>query len=152
MSSGKNIIMVKVMTDRGPAMIPYSQLDREKVDALPFDKALKHQVTQLRSVPHNNLYWAVLRLVVDNNPIFILPERLHKLLLTACGVVEPFVDLDGNMSLIPSSAAFEAMKKDDFDVYFEAALQVICEKIMPGMDPKHLVLEAKRRCGWRDAA
>jgi len=143
---------VKTMTDKGPAFIPYSQFDRDKADAIPFDKALKHRVTQLRSVPHNNLYWSVLRVVLDNTDAYVRAEDLHEALLKACNITEIKIDLDGTINIVAGSAAFDKMTKPDYELYFEQALRIICTLMMPGTEPDELVETAKARCGMRRAA
>lgn len=145
MSSAKSVILVR----DGDVFKPYSDFDREKIQRYPQGKALRHQISQLRSVPRNNLYWAVLRLVLENNDHFIIAEKIHDMMLTALNVVDWYIDIEGVMQAKPSSTAFENMSEEDFKTYFDAVVTIICTKIMPGMDPDELIKEAKERCGMK---
>jgi len=133
-------------------LLAYSAYDQEKIELLPKGKPLKAQFTQSRSIPENNLYWAMLRVTIDNHEYFTQPEPLHRMLLAALGLVEPFIDIDGNMQMIPSSTAFDKMETDAFQRYFSDAANLICQKILPGTNPDDLIHEAKTRCGYKKAA
>lgn len=128
----------------GNTLRPHAAYDRESLDYLPRGKPVRVQVNNSRSNPRLRLYWVTLRQVVKNTEVFATDTALHKLLLVACGVTEPFIDLEGNITLQPSSIAFEAMLEDEFKAYFDRAMEVIATKIMPGVDLKLLLREARQ--------
>ncbi len=131
----------------GNTLRPRSEYDRELLAHLKVGSDVRVEVNEFRSLKRNAFYWVILRLVVHNNEHFATPEALHKLLLVACGVTEPFITLDGEYMLIPSSTSFDKMKEDEFKAYFDKAMQIIAEKILPGVDLKLLMREADRFSG-----
>jgi len=149
--SGKQHDYVLVVRD-GDVLRPYAPYDHEMIQRLPNGKPVRAQVKQFRSLPRHRLYWVVLRLVVANNELFSTVEGLHKVLLVGCGVTEPFVDLDGNISLIPSSTAFDKMDEGEFKDYFDKAMAIIEAKIIPGVSLQLLLREAKSQARWSEAA
>lgn len=133
---------------------PHSSYDAEKVAKRIKNGRfqLRAQIAQVRSLPQLRLYWPWIRLVVENSPHFNTEQALHKLLLVACGITEPLIDLEGNISMIPSSIAFDAMGQEEFETYFDAAQQVVSTNILPGVDLKTLMSRAKESCNWKEAA
>jgi hypothetical protein len=133
---------------------PHSRFDLERVEKRMKNGRgqIRASLASIRSLPQLRLYWPWLRLVLDNSNHFVTERALHHMLLLACGVTEPFMDLAGNISLIPSSIAFDAMDQEDFDTYFNKAQTVVAENILPGMDLIALMMEAKKACGWQEAS
>ena len=136
----------------GASLKPYAPYDHEMMQRLPVGTPVRLNFAQPRSLPRHRLYWVVLRLVVKNTELFATEEALHKVLLVGCGVTEPFLDLDGNISLIPSSTAFDKMSEEEFKAYFDRAMEIIQAKIIPGVELKLLLREAKSAAKWKEAA
>lgn len=134
----------------GNALRPYAPYDHEMMQRLPVGTPVRLQFAQPRSLPRHRLYWVVLRLVIKNSEVFATEEALHKVLLVGCGVTEPFLDLDGNISLIPSSTAFDKMSEEEFKAYFDRAMEIIETKIIPGVSLQLLLREAKSQANFKD--
>lgn len=135
---------------------PHSKFDRERIEkraakAKPDRngrRQIRASVANFRSLPQLRLYWPWIRKVVENSSVNLSEKLLHRMLLLACGHAEPFIDVEGNFQLIPSSIAIEEMDQDVFNEYFEKAQQVVAEKILPGVSLKELMREAKSECSW----
>jgi hypothetical protein len=123
---------------------PQSEYDHNLVAHLKVGTRVRLDVTEFRSLPRNSYYWVILQVVVDNSECFATKESLHKTLLLACGVVEPIVDLDGEITMAPASTAFDKMPEGEFKAYFDKAMGLISTKIIPGMDLQELLKEADR--------
>jgi hypothetical protein len=70
--------------------------------------------------------------------------------LVSCGVVEPVITIEGEIIMYPSSTAFDAMKEEEFKAYFDAAMELITTRIIPGMDLEDLLREARGQSNWED--
>jgi hypothetical protein len=110
------------------------------------------QFKKPRNVPRHRRYWAVIQVVIKNNEMFATDRHLHRTLLMGCGVVEPVITIDGDIVMIPSSTAFDAMDEGTFRQYFDAAMNIINTHIMPGVEIDELLAEADRASGWKEAA
>ncbi|KOX53863.1 hypothetical protein ADL19_14925 [Streptomyces purpurogeneiscleroticus] len=150
--------MLEVLSDG--TIRPRSKFDREKI-AKKLDRAkpeangaklLRASLANIRSLPQLRLYWPWIRKVSENSPTNISEKLLHNMLLVACGYTEPFISIDGEMQLIPSSIAFDEMGDKDFTEYFEKAQQIVAEKILPGVSLKQLMNEARDECSFPEAA
>jgi len=139
---------------------PYANYDREKFEELPTGKVLRANLAQQRSQPRHRLYRVVLRQVVKNTDLFVDEDSLHKTLLLGCGVVEPVMtvdllpgsDRDGEIMMIPSSTAFDAMKEETFKAYFDQAMTIISTNIIPGIDIEELLEESRKEANYKEAA
>jgi hypothetical protein len=137
----------------GEALHPHANYDREQVsEKLSTGDVVRLQFAQPRSLPRHRLYWAIVRTVLKNNNFFATDIALHKTLLMACGVVEPVATTEGEIVLVPSSIAFDAMGEDEFKQYLDAALIAISTSILPGVDLDLLLKEAKQQSKWKDTA
>lgn len=131
-------------------LAPYAKYDAERFAEIPTDKIIRIQVAQPRSIPRHRLYRVLLRQVVKNTNAFATDDALHKTLLVGCGVVEPVITVEGEIIMIPSSTAFEAMPEEQFKTYFDQALTIVSEHIIPGVDIDDLLVEAKSEAGWQE--
>jgi hypothetical protein len=113
---------------------------------------LRASLANIRSLPQLRLYWPWIRKVSENSATNLSEKLLHNMLLVACGYTEPFITIEGEMQLIPSSIAFDEMSDDDFSDYFERAQQIVAEKILPGVSLKQLMNEARDECSFPEAA
>jgi hypothetical protein len=151
-------VLLEVLSDG--TIRPRSKWDRGKIEkkvgrAKPEAngaKLLRASLANIRSLPQLRLYWPWIRKVTENSAVNLSEKLLHNMLLVACGYTEPFVDIEGNMQLIPSSIAFDEMSDEDFSQYFERAQQIVAERILPGVSLKQLMNEARDECSFPEAA
>ena len=130
------IIMQKVLG----RLVPETGYDAELLDALPSGKSLRCKVTQLRSDPHQRFYWKMLSIVVQNTE-FPTSEALHFFLRIRTGRVDHVTLRNGEAHLIPKSTSYGSMDQRDFLEYTEAAKEVICTEVMPGVTIDELLGE-----------
>lgn len=151
-------VLIDVLPDG--SLAPHSRFDRERilkrVQRVKADrngnKQVRAALAQVRSLPQLRLYWPWLRKIIENSPHLVSERALHNMLLLGCGVVETMIDMDGNTLVIPSSISFDAMSQEEFDRYFERAQQIVSEKILPGVNLKSLMNEARAECSFSEAA
>jgi hypothetical protein len=149
--SDKWVLTVVDEDQNGNAILrPYANYDNEMIGRLKNGARVRTNIAEVRNVPRHRLYRVMLRVVAKHNAFFTTEDALHKVLLVACGVTEPFISLEGDMTLIPSSTAFDAMDEVEFEPYFQKAQEVICEKIIPGLDLDALMEEARKEAGWEE--
>jgi hypothetical protein len=148
-SKSKNPWIYVVKNDDGN-LVPYANYDREMFEGIPFNKVLRVNIAQQRSAPRHRLYRVILRIVVKNTDLFTTEDSLHKTLLLGCGVVEPIMTTTGEIIMIPSSTAYDAMTEEPFKAYLDRALCIIETNIIPGIDLESLLKEAKADANWKE--
>ncbi|SHH03445.1 hypothetical protein [Bradyrhizobium erythrophlei] len=148
-SKSKNPWIFVIKNEDGH-LVPYANYDRDMFEELPFNKVLRVNLAQQRSAPRHRLYRVVLRLVVKNTDLFVSEDSLHKTLLLGCGVVEPIMTTAGEIIMIPSSTAFDAMNEETFKAYFDKAMEIIETNIIPGVDLSLLLKEARAEANYKE--
>ena len=73
-------------------------------------------------------------------------------MLLSCGVVRPVLTEAGEIIMIPSSTAFEAMPEEEFKAYFDKAMEKIQTHIIPCIELGLLLNEARKQSNWKEAA
>lgn len=133
------------MTRTPQGLSPASAYDQERLDQYRIGASLEVVVRQDRSLPHHRLYWAILSEVVKNEETFYSSTQLHETLKIELGYNKPLVRLDGSIQFVPDSTAFEKMDEAEFKPYFDRAMDLICEYVIPGLDMDLLIAELKSR-------
>jgi hypothetical protein len=133
-------------------MIPHAAYDREMLEAIPENTPVRAQFAQPRSGPRHRLYRVMIRIVAQNSGLFAHEDALHDTLLLANGVVRPVMTTAGEIIMMPSSTAYDAMGEDEFKAYFDAALVTIQTHIIPGIDLDDLMAEARQQSNYKNAA
>lgn len=87
-----------------------------------------------RNLKHHNLFFALLKVIMDAGGWDGTQRGLLRYLKVATGHAEPFIDHTGKVSWAPDSIAFEAMSQRDFSTFFDAAINVACRDLLSGSE------------------
>ena len=136
------------MVRRGTFLMPESPIDGDLIEQYPAMKRLRVSLTQPRSVPHLRLYFAVLKLVAANMETTVTPEALHEWVKVKCGVSVMIPLRSGAVDVVPGSIAFDKMDQDQFNRFFDSAMGLIVEHLIPGLSRRALEAEARAMLGW----
>lgn len=130
-------------------LVPVTAGDAELIDTLRNGKEYVAKLTNAakRSVLQNRFYWGLLGKVIENQDHYTSSEGLHFWLKIKLGYVQEIQFHDGKMITRVASTSFERMDADDFKKYLDAAIAVVCEEIIPGMDRQSLVREIEKMLG-----
>lgn len=139
-----------LMQRRGAFLMACSAADAEFVEELPQGKELRVRVTQPkspRSLRQHRLFFAMLTLVVDNLDQPLSKEALLEWVKLKLGHVEMIRLRNGEIVEVPKSISFDAMEQAEFHKFFQAAVDLICEHIIPGLNKPALIGEAREMLG-----
>jgi hypothetical protein len=130
-------------------LVPASAHDQELLCGMGFGKEYRGVFTSARprSVHQNRFYWAILGKVVENHPFYRGTKPLHVWIKTRLGYFEEVRFHDGRMQIEVSSTAFDKMDPREFKTYMDAAIDVICTEVIPGLDSRRLVREIENMLG-----
>lgn len=133
-------LTMTLFKDRG-ALWPANDDDRVALGRIDSRKPIKAKITMMRNPARNRLYWSILHRVADNHSFYSLAgvDALHSYLKLKLGLVDCVVYHDGSTRLEPRSIAFDAMDETAFKTFLDRALDVICTKILPGVDRDDLL-------------
>ena len=95
---------------------------------------LRFDWSRPRNGPHHRKLMALLSLVSENSEVYDTTEKALIAVKLAAGYFDPAIDpRTGEIIPIPKSISFDAMDQDEFDIFYEAALQGVVEVILPTM-------------------
>jgi hypothetical protein len=117
------------------------------LERLPQGRTLRaRDITQPRSRPRNRLYWALLRLTVDNMEN-VTEAALHKWMKIRLGVTIPIPLKSGRVEYVDGSISFDAMSEEEFAPYLDKAIRLIVDELLPGVAEADVLAMAKQMIG-----
>jgi len=124
---------------------PYDDASWEAFDKLPRDKPLLITVKQSRNPEFLARYWAILSVAVDHSDAWVDRDDVHHWLRVQVPWMRDsyMIEEDGTMVVTLKSTAIDSMKEDEFERYYERAMELISEKI--GTDIESLAAEVWNR-------
>lgn len=136
-----------IMQRRGAFLVPEAPVDGEALADFPTGKRLKVKITQPRNLGQHRLYWAMLGLVCQNLDQPLSDKALHGWVKLKLGISEVVQQRNGETVLIPGSVAFDKMEQADFAKFFDQAVTLITQQIIPGLGKEALRREAELMLG-----
>lgn len=129
-------------------LIPVTAGDQELIAGLA-NKEYVARITNAskRSLLQHRFYWGLLSKVVENQEHYGSVEHLHFAMKVKLGYVEEVQFHNGQLVTRVASTSFDRMDGDDFKRYLDAAITLICDEIVPGMDRAELVHTIEKMLG-----
>ncbi len=84
---------------------------------------------------HHRKLFALLALVADNSETYDTTEKALVAIKLVTGYADPVIDpRTGELTQVPQSIAYDSMDQDEFDRFYQAAIDGVLRFILPGMD------------------
>lgn len=132
---------------RGMFLVPCAPTDSDALMRFPTGKTLSVRVTQSRSSRQLRLYRAMLSLVAENLEQDVTADDLHEWLKLRLGYVREVRQRNGEVVHVAKSVAFAKMDQPTFREFFDKAVTMLIEHIIPGLDSADLEREARAMLG-----
>jgi hypothetical protein len=123
----------------GDALVPAGNEATAAIRRLPQHTEIPIRVWRERSHEQNAMYWRALARVVEATGKWHTAEELHLALKVACGYVERVRLIDGRLVLVPGSIAFDRMNQEEAQLFYDAALRIVCDELMGGIEVEELL-------------
>lgn len=136
-----------IMRRKGNTLVPVSPYDEETLGEVAQDKDLTVKITRNRSWRQNRLYHALVQKVAENHPHYRSSKPLEMWLKIRMGYVDDVLLHDGQVMPILSSTSFASMGQDEFQKFFNEALTILVEEVLPGVDRDDLIKEVEAMTG-----
>ena len=123
------------------ALHPADQAAIEAMRQVPERSIVKIQFSIPRNVRHHRMFFALINLVwqAQREPrTFATRENLLDALKIATGHVREVRDLQGRTHIVPDSISFGRMDQVQFREFFDSAVKVILERVLPGVRRKDI--------------
>ena len=126
----------KVILSGTPCLVPHCPDAEEWLKKTKLDQGVLLDPRRPRNIQHHRKLFALLNLAVDNWPTEITTGALLGLIKIKTGHADPVESADGNIHFIPRSINFESMGQDEFEPFYEKAVQLIALAL--GISPEDL--------------
>ena len=133
-------------------LAPADAASEELLNALPTGKEVKAVITIPRNVKHHRKFFALLNVIFPHQETYPTRESLLNAIKCALGYGETITLPDGRIVLSPGSISFSKMDQNDFNAFYERAVRLITERILPGVDSTDLEREVEEILQGRQAA
>jgi len=129
---------------------PVDEAARETFAALKAGQDVLAAVHRPRHIEHHNWFMAMLQKVAEAKGE--TQDYLLAQIKIALGLVDFIRMPSGKVVAALRSVSFESMDQAEFAEVSVAAVRLICEQILPGLEPSELTAEIDEMLGTRRAA
>lgn len=134
-------IYLKVLSS---GLVPMYDSDYDEKKKLKIGSTVLADIKQPRNYEHHKKFFALLRLVVDNMPDSLQEKYPNTdVLLTEIkyqlGYFSTHITLSGRETYIPKSISFESMSQDEFNEFYNKAIDVVLKWFMPSNNRAELL-------------
>jgi hypothetical protein len=133
---------ILTMYRTGMGLMPADQASIEAVNRIPTGAHLTVKLSVPRNIRQHRLLFAMLNTVFEaqREPrAFPTVEKLLDAIKMATGHTREVRDLRGNTHMVPDSIAFGRLDQIAFQQWFDAAIKVVLENILPRVEKKELI-------------
>lgn len=128
-----------IMTEKGlrgatPADHDTYEKFRRRLKVMRPGKWLRLEAASPRNGAHHRKMFALLSLVAENSETYNTTEKALNAVKLAAAYFDPFIDpRTGEIIPLVKSISYDAMPQEEFEVFYEAALQGVLSVILPTM-------------------
>ena len=120
---------------------PVDPLAEEIYNGLPLNAEVMAEITRPRSIQHHKLFFALLKIVLDNQEHYKSIDALLIAFKVALGHCDAVTLRTGQVAYVPKSIAFSKMGQHEFKAFWDGAVNIIVERFLPGIDKADLERE-----------
>lgn len=124
-------------------LVPSDEEAKQAVKRWKLGETLKCSVRKPRCYKNHKHYFALLNLTFENQERYTSFEHFRKAVQIAAGHVDELITLDGEVTLLPKSIAYDALDEMEFSKVFGETMKV-CSKILGDLDLDELRIEVER--------
>lgn len=134
---------------KGSKLEPCSLVDEEAMSEFPEGKDLSITISRTRSSKQHRFFWAFLNKICENHETYKRAEQLLLWLKIRLGYVEQVHFHDDQIWWVPQSISFNGMDQNEFQKFFNAALDIVVSEVIPGLSVEQLIVEIEQMLGFR---
>jgi len=115
-------------------LVPANAQSAEALDGLKEGEWYLASVRKPRNVKHTRKYFALLDAIFPHQKMWPTRASFKLQMKKALGLGEWVTSADGRKEFIEGSISFASMKQDEFEEFYDRALDVIQMRVLPGID------------------
>ena len=126
------------------ALRPADNLAEQALSDLKPDEIVRVEWKRVRNPRQHKLFFALVRLVFENQSIYESQEALRKAWLIHAGMFDNFATKDGTIVAVPKSMAFGNMDNEVFEnEIFKPFIDFVCKHVIPNLNSESLRAEVE---------
>lgn len=132
-----------------PQLRPYDAEALKVMQKWKIGDVVAATVKRPRSVQHHRKLFAMLQLVWEGTAVqdtYPRVENLLDALKLAMGHCEPVSLPDGTTAMKIKSIAFESMGQDEFNAFYDQAVDIVVERLVPHLNREDLERQVMELC------
>lgn len=144
---------------KGEGFLPCSDEALKVHQRMEYGEVAWFKPIRIRDLSAHRRYWRLLTLCAENCERIELPyggvmlvhskDDVHTAIKLCTGYVTTIFDAMGKPAFqIPKSTDYENMTADEWNEFWPRALDVVAERIMPGIQIPEIEYELQRVMGW----
>lgn len=141
-----------VLTKRGHALVADETHSMELMQRIKEGQQVRAVVTVPRNLKHHRLLFALLNTVIkaQNEPVlYPTTEALLDAIKIGTGHVREVRDFNGSTHFVPASIDFGSLGQVQFSEWFDHAVNLILQRVLPHIPKKSLEQEIYNMLGER---
>jgi hypothetical protein len=119
-------------------LVPADPLGMDTLATVADGAELTVRATYPRNPGHHRKFFALLNEVFHNQNHFATLESMLDAIKVALGYCEQFTGMRGETITVPKSISFASMGQDAFQSFYDRAVNLIIEKVLPGTKSEDL--------------
>ncbi|MEL7452435.1 MAG: DUF1367 family protein [Pseudomonadota bacterium] len=133
-------------------LVPANTQAHEAMEGLPQDEWYLATIRRPRNLGHHKKYMALLQVVYPHQDTWPTFTSFRKALACALGHGLVVKSKDGREIMDADSISFAKMDQDEFQQFYDRAIRLICERILPNVNSEDLEREVGDILSGRKAA
>lgn len=126
------------------ALRPADSLAEQALAELKPDESIRVEWKRVRNPRQHNLFFALLKMVYENQSIYESQEALRKAWLVHAGLFDTYKTRDGTPVAVPKSMSFGNMDNAVFEnEILQPFIAFVCEHVIPNLDDEQLRAEVE---------
>lgn len=114
----------------GNGLLPVLDDGREIMASIKDGQQVMVNIHSPRNIKHHNLFFSLLKMIVDAGAWDGTQESLRQAVLLQIGYVDVVMKFDGTITYVPKSMKFESMPQEKFNRVFNRALWSISSVLL----------------------
>lgn len=136
----------KVGGGRTKLLMPSDEASQVILDGCKQGDIVRVQISKPRNPRHHAKYWAMLGIVHEGTAVqdlYPTTDKLHQAIKGALGYYTDIKLPDGKVFQVVDSIAFESMDQDEFQEFYNKAVDLIVTQVVPNLNRDDLVREVE---------
>jgi hypothetical protein len=111
---------------------------RELLQKIKQGQQVEVVIKQARNGKQHRLYWALMGLIYPHQSRYATQEQLSNAIKCAVGWCDQIELAGGRIMAVPKSISFANMPQEEFGQFFDKVIELVLEKILPGVTSEDL--------------